>query len=96
MVEYICNGTTIPTTYYIMTQAANPTRLLNSSYHINALHGTYTCYSEFADGSAKLEEFRKEAPVSKLVYSEQFEAGSEDATTCIKVARKNAKIYNFL
>ena len=72
------------------------TRILNSSYYINALHGTYTCYSEFADGSAKLEEFRKEAPVSKLIYSERFEAGSEDAADCIKVARKNRKIYNFL
>ena len=76
-----------------MTQTV---RTINSSYYINALHGTYTCYSELADGSAKLEEFRKETPVSKMVYSERFEAGSEDAATCIKVARKNTRIYNFL
>ena len=79
-----------------MTQATNPTRSVNSSYYLNPLHGTYTRYSEFADGSAKLDEFRKEAPVSKLIYSERFEAGTEDAADCIKVARKNAKIYHIL
>ena len=72
------------------------TRILNTSYYLNPLHGTYTRYSELADGSAKLEEFKKQAPVSKLVYSESFEAGSEDAADCIKVARKNAKIYGIL
>lgn len=71
-------------------------RILNSSIYFNALQGTYTRYSELADGSAKLEEFRKQAPVSKLVYFEKFEAGTEDAADCIKVARKNTKAYGFV
>jgi len=72
----------------------NPDAFVNSSSWDNLLHGTFTRYSELADGSALLEEFRKERPVSKLVYSERFEAGTEDAATCIKVARKNSKSYN--
>jgi len=66
------------------------TRFVNCSAFNNTLHGTVTRYSELADGSALLEEFRKEAPVSKLIYSEKFEAGSENAAYCIKVARKNS------
>jgi hypothetical protein len=66
------------------------TRFVNCSAFNNTLHGTITRYSELADGSALIEEFRKEAPVSKLIYSEKFEAGSENAADCIKVARKNS------
>jgi len=74
----------------------NPTRFVNSAIYDNILHGTFTRYSELPDGSALLEEFRKERPVSVLVYSERFEAGTEDAADCIKVARKNSKSYNML
>lgn len=72
----------------------NPDAFVNSATFNNILQGTYTRYSELVDGSAILEEFRKAKPVSKLVYSERFEAGTEDAATCIKVARKNTKSYN--
>jgi hypothetical protein len=66
------------------------TRFVNCSAFNNTLHGTITRYSELADGSALIEEFRKAAPVSKLIYSEKFEAGSDEAASCIKVARKNS------
>ncbi len=74
----------------------NPDAFVNSSTFDNLLYGTFTRYSELPDGSALLEEFRKEKPVSKLVYSEKFEAGTEDAADCIKVARKNSRSYNML
>ena len=66
------------------------TRFVNCSAFNDHLHGTITRYSELADGSALIEEFRPDpsAP-SKLIYSEKFEAGSENAADCIKVARKN-------
>jgi hypothetical protein len=67
------------------------TRFVNCSAFNNTLHGTITRYSELADGSALIEEFLPhQTAVSKLIYSEKFEAGSENAADCIKVARKNS------
>lgn len=52
-----------------------------------------TAFIEFSDGSARLEEYgphpRGTAPCASLIYSEDFAAGSEEAATCIRAARRS-------
>jgi len=66
----------------------NPNPIINATIQVNHLHCTITKFIEFQDGSAAVEEWT-EGAFADLIHSEKFEAGTEDASDCIKAARSD-------